>query len=93
MKRPLQTICIGSVETGCYGGECCCDVEDDTCFFIGKGVLTDGFFTERVVPYKRDSDVVLVDWEAKVEEFELAVVAIEEVSSRRVFTCSAGILS
>lgn len=37
--------------------------------------------------------MVFVDWEAQVQEFELAVVAVEEVSSRGVFACSASILS
>jgi len=37
--------------------------------------------------------VVFVDWEAEIEEFELAVVAVEEVSSCVVFSCASGVLT
>ena len=76
MKRPLQPICVGAIEARGNSGQRRRDVEDDACLLVGERVLADGLFTECVVPDETYTDVVLVDGEAQVEEFELAVVPI-----------------
>ena len=93
MKRMSQTVRIAAVEGGGDGREGSRDVEDDRGLFVGERVLGDGLLGEGVVPHKADADIVFVDRETKVEKFELAVIAVQKVTARSVFTGSAGVLS
>jgi hypothetical protein len=56
-------------------------------------VLTDWFLAECIVPDEVYADVVLVDGETEVEQLELAIITVEDISSGVVFACPAGILS
>jgi hypothetical protein len=93
MKGAFQVVSVCAIESGADGRECRCNVEYDACLFVGERVLTDWFLAESIVPDEAYADVVLVDGEAEVEQLELAIVAVEEVSSGVVFSCAAGILS
>jgi hypothetical protein len=51
------------------------------------------FLGEGVVPYERYTDVVLVYWESEIEEFELTVIPIKEITTGIIFSRTTDILT
>ena len=93
MERSLQAVRIRAVQSCGNGGESSCDIEDDGGFFVSERVLTYWFLGECIVPYETYTNVIFVNGEAEVEEFELAIVAVKQISTSVIFPCSTSILA
>jgi hypothetical protein len=80
--RRLEADILVAVLVGGVAREDGRDVEDDGGLFVGERVLRRGLVGEGVEPGEADLDVVLVDGEAQVQQLELAVVSVQQITPR-----------